>query len=196
MGTKPIEWRRILTAGQRKDSPRLFHDARLNEIAVPSTVAGMGAVLQSYEHVYLENERLRNECGELRRQIVRERANPSDARSGGSDSRAAEVARLIAQLRGSVEALRQGLRALETEVTRLKSLQSSLPDRAGKTPVGNLREKDALTETPALQSTDETNLEGIAALVAEWMFPQPNAAQIRLVEDALRSQRVLDASPQ
>lgn len=193
MRPRSVEWRRILTAEPKDESRTATSDVALKEILVPSAASGMGAVLQSYEHLYLENERLREECVQLRRQLLRGQGRPSTVRPDGSSARAAEAVRLVEQLRDAVHGLQQGLRTLESEVAKLRNghgpAQDGVVERASE---AQSRSTSVATQPATLPQKEEVDLDTVAKLVAEWMFPRPNSAQIRLVHDALRNKKAPD----
>ncbi len=193
MRPRSLEWRRILTAEPQDPSRTASGNVAVKEVLVPSTASGMGAVLQSYEHLYLENERLREECLQLRRQLLRARGKPSTVRPDGSSARAAEAVRLVEQLRDAVHGLQRGLRTLESEVAKLRNGHGPAREAVAEQPSAASSRRGAAEMQPANPPRKEdVDLDAVAKLVAEWMFPRPNSAQIRLVQDALRSKKTPD----
>jgi hypothetical protein len=189
MPPKSLEWKRILTSEPKETQRDGKPAAMVQEILTPSTAAGMGAVLQSYEQVYLERERLRNECVELRGQLNRRQIAQNSAQSRNAGPRASDAYELLNQLRNCIGSLQKSIHALETEVGRLKDAQSATAALQAKTPSDGEKLADPAQDErgPIFAGSPKIS---IAKMVAEWMFARPNAAQIRLVEDALRSQGV------
>jgi len=190
MSPRPVEWRRILTAEPKDERRDLEQTAAGRELLTPSTAAGIGAVLQSYEQIYLEKEQLRTECEELRRHLNRLRSEQNSAKSRITNPRASEALDLLNQLRESMAELHNGLRSLEIEVAQLRGAPAQKPvDGAGAPGHARIREF-AHQDAHSTDGINEPVNGSIAKMVAEWMFPNPSAAQIRLVEDALKSQHV------
>jgi hypothetical protein len=189
MPPKSLEWKRILTS-EPKEKPRDGKQtAYVQEILTPSSAAGMGAVLQSYEQVYLEREHLRNECIELRGELNQLRNSQNSVSSRNAGPRASDAFELLNQLRNCIGSLQKSIHALESEVGRLKDAQSAAAALQAKTPSDGEKLADPTQgeRDPIFAGSPRVS---IAKMVAEWMFARPNAAQIRLVEDALRSQGV------
>lgn len=187
MPPKSLEWKRILTAGPRPEET----NQTVAEILTPSSAADIGVVLQSYEHLFLEKEQLRNECVELRREIsrltrgLRKRAQSEPAKPGASD--AFEV---LNQLNECITSLQESIRKLEEQVEQLQQARSTDSQPDLETPVFRDVRGNELGGRIARESREGEGRSSVAEMVAEWMFARPNAAQVRLVEDALRGQGV------
>ena len=204
MPSKSLEWMRYLPV--EVGNPRARSVKRPPEpFSVPSATQGVGALLQAYEQMFLEKEQLRSECVELRRKVLKlgDRATASKPMPITPGPNATEADELVNRLRGCVKDFQEGLQTLESKVSTLRSTPPPpAPAPTPSTPVTPATdsakvEGDTEEAVPAAwydEEAGEMTVQRLARIVSEWVFPTPNEAQVRLVEDALKGRGVAGSS--
>lgn len=189
MPPKSLEWKRILTANARPHETRQTEPVA--EILTPSSATDIGVVLQSYEQLFLEKEQLRNECIELRREINRLTKRPERmVQREPIAPRASDAFEVLNRLNACIETLQRSIRSLEKQVEELHQQRNADVETDRDPPLSEGNNGNDSGSTFAAEPTNGSERNSVAEMVAEWMFARPNAAQVRLVEDALRGQGV------
>lgn len=184
MAGKPVEWRRFEPLELEEKAP----------VLVPSTTDAPPqsapphdflSLLRAFERALRENERLRNECSELRSKA--KSAEMKNAKSGGNGGATFRAEERLRRAQANIRELREKALGIQSEIHG--RVPESRADIEVAAPAASGEEESASDSPP---NRADAKLRQIAQVAAAWVFAAPTEQNVRLVEDALRG-RGIDA---